>query len=271
MALNLDKMRERLLNANNKGSGLQGMWKIPEGPSVIRIVSTADGDPFRDYWLHYNVGENIGFLCPKKNFGQECPVCEYASKLYRTNKEEDQNLAKKLFAKQRFFSPVLVRGEEDKNIRWWSYGSRVYKDLLKLITNEEYGDITDSKRGTDLVLDNSKPQGAAFPQTSIQPRRKESALCAEMTDERCSELLNTIPDLNKMLKKVTPAEIQKMLDEWILGGDTTEENPDKATRDDVEKYGKKPKTPKKAEEKGEPKKATEESPIDKAYDELMKE
>ena len=57
MAIDLAKMRAKLDSVKNKG-GKTGFWKPPEGESTIRIVPTKDGDPFKDYWFHYNLGNN---------------------------------------------------------------------------------------------------------------------------------------------------------------------------------------------------------------------
>ena len=53
------------------------------------------------------------------------------------------NLAKDLSPRQRFFTPVLVRGEEAEGVRVWGFGKEAYTALLQLVLNEEYGDITD--------------------------------------------------------------------------------------------------------------------------------
>ena len=34
------------------------MWKPQAGAQHIRILPTADGDPFREFHFHYNVGKN---------------------------------------------------------------------------------------------------------------------------------------------------------------------------------------------------------------------
>ena len=84
MGLDMKKMRAKKQALENRGDGgkSSSFWKPQEGEQTIRIVPTADGDPFKDYWFHYNVGKNSGFLCPKKNYGEDCPVCDFASKLW---------------------------------------------------------------------------------------------------------------------------------------------------------------------------------------------
>jgi hypothetical protein len=81
MALNLDAMRAKLDKLNGKGGDSKtNFWRPDEGESNIRIVSTPDGDPFKERFFHYNLGTS-GFLCPKKNFGDNCPVCSFGNQL----------------------------------------------------------------------------------------------------------------------------------------------------------------------------------------------
>ena len=75
MGINMDKMRQKLSQLQGNGNSNKDLfWRPPEGESTIRIVPTPDGDPFKDFWFHYNVGNNPGFLSPKRNFGDDCPL-----------------------------------------------------------------------------------------------------------------------------------------------------------------------------------------------------
>ena len=122
MALNLDAMKAKLDKLNGKGDNAKkNFWRPEDGESNIRIVSTPDGDPFKEKFFHYGIGGQ-SFLCPKRNFGDDCPACNFANKLWNEGTEESKRQAKEMFAKQRFFSPVLVRGEEAEGIRVWGYG-----------------------------------------------------------------------------------------------------------------------------------------------------
>ena len=219
MGINLDKMREKLAALRGEGKGGDSVfWRPEDGEQDIRIVPTADGDHFKEMWFHYNV-EKGGFLCPKRNFGDDCPVCDFASQLWRegvdNNDEHSKKTAKSLFVRQRFFSPVMVRGAENLGVRIWGYGKTAYENLLSLVLNPEYGDITDTEAGTDLTLTYGKPPGASFPQTKLVPRRRSSALCEDLTPDKCAELLDSIPDFGGLFERKTTAEVQTMLDNFV--------------------------------------------------------
>ena len=230
MAIDLAKMRAKLDSVKNKG-GKTGFWKPPEGESTIRIVPTKDGDPFKDYWFHYNLGNNTGFLSPKKNFGEDDPLDDFVRGLWREKTDESIKLAKNLCARQRFFAPVLVRGEEDRGVQVWGFGKMAYQQLLELVLNPDYGDITDTEDGTDLVIKHEKPAGASFPKTTITPRRRTGPLCDDAVggSEERAKLLDSIPDFDGLFERKTPEQVQVMLNE-CLDGDTA------GASEDVVKY-----------------------------------
>ena len=228
MALDLNKMKEKRAALNNRG-GKRVFWRPTDGEQTIRIVPTADGDPFKDFWFHYNVGDNAGFLSPKRNFGEDDPLDSFVRKLFNDGNDESIKMAKNLMARQRFFSPVIVRGEEDQGVRIWGYGKMVYEQLLNLVLNPEYGDITDTSNGTDLVLHYGKPQGASFPQTKLTPRRSPSPLC-EAGPDGAAELLDSIPDFNTLFERKTPEEVGTLLDAYLLDDADAEGNSSETTK-----------------------------------------
>lgn len=222
MAINLEAMRAKLEQSKNgkKASGKNStMWKPQAGAQHIRILPTADGDPFREFHFHYNVGKNPGIYCNKRNDGGECAICDFASKLWREGVEaDDQNLkneAKKLFARKRYYSPVLVRGSESEGVKVWAYGKTAYETLLGYVLDPDYGDITDSQTGTDIKLTYTLASGpGAFPKTALQPRRRPSILCDDNVAD-CQELLDSVPVIDNLFDRKSSEEIQTLLDGYL--------------------------------------------------------
>jgi len=254
MSVDMNRIKDRLDQLKGKNKDNKHFWRPTIGSeTTIRIVPTADGDPFKDFYFHYNVGKDTpGFLCPKRNFGDDCPVCEFATKLYREGDEASMKEAKNLFTRQRFFTPVLVRGEESEGVRVWGFGKTAYETLLKLVLNPEYGDITDVEAGTDLVIGYDKPTGASFPQTKITPRRRSSVLCDEMDPATCAKLLENIPDFNGLFDRRSTEEVTAILDKHLLGDD-----PDSSSSETVKYSAEKEKS------------TSEETVVETAFEELM--
>ena len=148
---------------------------------------------------------------------------DFVRQLYKDGSDESIKLAKNLSARQRFFAPVLVRGEEAKGVRLWGFGKTAYRELLNLVLNPEYGDITDPESGTDLVIGYGKPAGASFPETKITPRRKSSPLHKD--SERVVELMENIPDFEELFEngRKTPDEVQDILAAYLDSEEASEE------------------------------------------------
>ena len=162
-------------------------------------------------------------MSPKKIFGEDDPLDSFVRQLFNEGTDESIKMAKNLMARQRFFSPVIVRGEEDKGVRIWGYGKTVYEQLLNLVLNPEYGDITDPESGTDLQLNYGKPAGAAFPQTKLMPSRRTSAICPDISEAECAELLESIPDFSTLFERKSSEDVQRMLDEYLADDESAED------------------------------------------------
>ena len=238
MAIDIKKMREKLNKLNDKsGKGKTTQyWKpIENADSSIRIVPTEDGDPLKEYYFHYLRSEKKfqSVLCPKKNFGENCPMCDLVSKLYKEGDEESRKMAKDMSAKQRFFSPIVVRGEEEKGVQLWGYSKTIYEELLKLMLNPEYGDITDQDEGLDLVVSSSKKAGKMFAETSLTPKRKSSPLASRK--ELITEIVNHGTDFDNLFERKTASQVAEILDNFLKGGgDEGGEVSEPASSDDAE-------------------------------------
>jgi len=228
MALNIEAMRQKLSNSQNRSSGKSNdtKWRPQEGDQTIRILPTADGDPFKEFFFHYNVGKNPGILCPKKNYNEHCPICDFASQLWRdgvdNNSDQSKNAAKKLFARKRYYSPVMIRGQESNGVKIWAYGKTAYETLLGYVLDPDYGDITDPETGTDLVLSYTVPgTPGSFPKTQLKPRRRPSVLCDDAIAS-CDELLESVPDIEAQFTKLSSEDIQALMDEFLSSDSSSE-------------------------------------------------
>jgi hypothetical protein len=227
MGIDLEKMKQKRNALLNKDPNREIFWKPQDGDTVIRIVATPDGDPFKEYWFHYNLGKTPGFLSPKKNFNESDPLDDFVRKLFNERSDDSLKMAKNLMARQRFFAPVVVRGEEEKGVQIWGFGKRAYQDLLDLVLNPDYGDITDPESGTDLKITYGKPPGQQFPVTTIVPRRRSSVLNED--DAVAAQWLDNIPEFAQVFDRKTPEEVGTLLDEYLSGNLDASADTDAAT------------------------------------------
>ena len=221
MAIDLDAIRKKLNQLSGTNSRRNTMWRPQEGEeTTVRLLSFSvnDGQPFKERWFYYNVGNNPGLLAPYQ-FGQPDPIQDLIQKLRDDGSKESYELAKKLYPKMRSYAPVVVRGEEDKGVRLWSFGKTVYQSLLNIMLDEDYGDITDPAEGRDVKVVCTKAPGRMWASTEVRPRGKQSKLSDN--SDKTQKWMDEIPDLDEMYTCKTYEELEKIVNDWLNGDEDT--------------------------------------------------
>ena len=200
----------------------QYFWKAPMGKSQIRFVPFKENkeNPFSEVFFHYGIG-NRTMISPI-NYGEKDPIVEFSKELRKTSEPENWRLAKKLEPKMRVFAPVVVRGEENKGVRFWEFGKQVYQELLSYAADEDYGDFTDVVSGLDMTVE--VVQGNPYPQTSLRVKPKQSPLSDD--NNQVEKWLAEQPELLKYYKKFTYDEMKTALQDWLNPEDAEESVPD---------------------------------------------
>ena len=219
MAIDLDAIRNKLNQLSGNNSKRNVMWRPQEGEeATVRILAFPDNDgqPFKERWFYYNIGNNPGLLAPYQ-FGKNDPIQELITKLRDDGSKESYELAKKLYPKMRCYAPVIVRGEEEKGVRIWAFGKTVYQSLLNIMLDEDYGDITDPGQGRDVKVICTKAPGRQWASTEVRPRGKSTKL-SERT-ETAKGWLDTIPNLDEIYSLKTYEELEKIVTSWLNGTD----------------------------------------------------
>ena len=225
MDLSLIKKRlNQLQTTNNRTSSL---WKPQPGKTQIRIVPYAfnKDNPFIELFFHYNLN-NRSYLSPI-SFGRPDPIEEFAQKLKGSGSKEDYQLSKKLEAKMRTFAPVVVRGEEKQGVKFWGFGKTVYQELLSIIADPDYGDITDPVNGRDVVVEfiSAEESGASFPKTNIRVKPNQTPISE---DPDVLEVVKTQQDIKEIYQELSYEDLTEVLNEWLTPTeDTTEEEEEK--------------------------------------------
>jgi hypothetical protein len=223
MAIDLDAIRRKLGELSGKNNKRDQQWKPEEGKEyTVRLLAfqNNDGQPFKDRWYYYGVGTSPGILAPFQ-FGKPDPIKELRGKLYDEGSDTSRELAKKVAPKMRTFAPVIVRGEEDKGVRIWSFGKMVYQDILNLMLDEDYGDVTDPLEGRDIRVSVSKLPGKQFADTKISPRAKIEPLSRDSAQAK--KWLDSIPEVDEAVNLKSYEEIEKVVNDWINGGASSSE------------------------------------------------
>jgi len=221
--IDFDKIRNKvaqLSGERRKPGGSGNFWRPDVGEYTVRIVPfrNNDGQPFKERWFYYGIGDNPGLLTLRQ-FGKPDPVQDLIDKLRASDTPEGYEQAKKLYPKMRAYAAVIVRGEEDKGPRLWSFGKMVYQNLLNIMLDADYGDITDELDGHDIKVTVSQPAGRMWKQTDVMPRPRPSALSDDPA--LIEEWISNVPDLDAIYTTKSYDELEKIVNDWISGNDSS--------------------------------------------------
>ena len=220
--MNLDEIRKRMDRLQNKSNGKSksdykaNFWKPPSGEkSVIRIVPYKHNKeiPFTELYFYFGIDKPR--MMSLSNFDESDPILEFASQLRKSNDPDNMALAKKLYPKMRTFAPVIVRGEEDKGVRFWEFGKMVYQELLGVMMDEDYGDITDIAQGRDVTVEviPAAETGKMYDTTTVRVKPVQTPLSdsAETIESFLENQKNVIDLFNKYSFDEMKESLQKYL------------------------------------------------------------
>jgi len=222
--MDLNAIRKRLGQLQTTNNRTSSLWKPQPGKTQIRIVPYEfnKDNPFIELFFHYNLN-NRSYLSPI-SFGRPDPIEEFAQKLKASGNKEDYQLSKKLEAKMRTFAPVIVRGEESQGVKFWGFGKTVYQELLSIIADPDYGDITDPVNGRDVSVEfiSAEESGASFPKTNIRVKPNQTPISDEPS---VLELVKTSQkDITEIYQEQSYDDLTNVLNEWLNPSeDSTEE------------------------------------------------
>lgn len=225
MALNMNKVNEKQQELN-KPRGDFNFFSPKDGRNVIRICPPkGDKDVFwKEADTHFGVGPEGKLVTCLKMFKKKCPVCEEVARLKKSGNKEEQKLADKMRVNHRAYINIIDRGDPDKVDvpQVYNCGNSVLKELINLVCDPEYGDITDFESGFDITL--TKSGKGMNTEYKVTPKRKESPATTTITEK---ELQEALPDLDSLVVEKSADEIKA-----ILSGDDYED--DIVTDEEVE-------------------------------------
>ena len=221
--MDLNAIKNRLSQLQTTNNRTSNLWKPQPGNQIVRIVPYKfnKDNPFIELYFHYDLGGK-NYLSPI-SFGRPDPIEEFAQKLKSTGSKDDYRLGRKVEAKMRTYAPVVVRGEENQGVKFWGFGKTVYQELLSIIADPDYGDITDAVNGRDVavVFKTAEETGKSFPSTSIRVKPNQTPITED------ASLLETLTENQKNITEIyqeqSYEDLTQALNDYLNGGSTTEE------------------------------------------------
>ena len=227
--MDLNAIKKRLNQLQTTNTRTSNLWKPQPGTQVVRIVPYKfnQSNPFIELYFHYDLGGK-NYLSPI-SFGRPDPIEEFAQKLKSTGSKDDYRLGRKVEAKMRTFAPVVVRGEEKEGVRFWGFGKTVYQELLSIIADPDYGDITDPVSGRDVAVEfkTAEETGKSFPSTSIRVKPNQTPITED------AAVLESIKESQKNITEIYQErsydELTQALNDYLNGNSEEKEEKVKET------------------------------------------
>ncbi len=120
----------------------------------------------------------------KEHSSENCPVCQFTRKLYNTAERDtpEWKMANDLNTKTRYVYRVIVRGSDNETTPvFYESGPKIFENLFHILTETEYGNIVDPKKGRDFVI-TKEGTGRRSNYDKSMPSANTSALFGKVED-----------------------------------------------------------------------------------------
>jgi len=208
--VNIDELRkkyEQIQNAQQGGGNqdfLKKFFMMEEGTSVVRVLPSPEGDENEFYTetaIHRIDDRN--HHCPRVK-GQDCPVCDLYYRLWKMDADSAHDVARQIKPRKRYYMNVVDR--RDGSVKILSVGMKLFGKILDCFFDEDYGDITDLKKGWDFkVVKDTQGQWPNYDKSSPKPKSTSAGTPKEM-----SEWMDELHDIHGLVKVATYDDLKKM-------------------------------------------------------------
>ena len=214
--MDINAIKSKLATLQSTSNTKDNFWKPEPGQQVVRVVPYKHNkdNPFIELFFHYNLGNNKTYLSPL-SFGRPDPVAEFADKLKSTGNKDEWIQGKRLEPKMRTFAPVIVRGQENEGVKFWGFGKTVYQELLSVIADPDYGDITDAMNGRDIMIERQTPAeaGNQYGKTTVRVKPNQTPITED--DTQLQSVFDNQADLTELYTEPTYDDLKEVLKNYL--------------------------------------------------------
>ena len=219
MAIDLEALRakhEQLNNpagANTNTDFLNKFYQIPEGTNAVRILPWKDED--KEFYAETKIHRvpqpdgNVKNIHCRKVHGEKCPLCDLYYGLWKTGKKEDEDLARKIKPRARYYMNILDRASGDVKIL--SIGVILFKKIIGAMLDEDFGDITDPESGHDFkIVKEMEGQWPKYDQSSPRPKSSELGSKAEV-----ASIMDSLHEIHGLVKLEEYEDVKQATDTLV--------------------------------------------------------
>ena len=204
----LAKMRQAL-SETDTGSGSAGfLCALSEGVTIVRILPEVGDMPrfFQEVGIHQMPGKDgKRVYCPKfTSRGKlNCPVCEIVDQLYQAGDTASKAFAGQIRVQKKYWMNVIARADDKVGPKIYTPGVLVFRQLMSLIQDPDYGDITDVEDGYDIKIER---KGKGKTDTDYQARAAKNSSPLSDDPDKVDEWLSAAKDVSYVEVSTNPDE-----------------------------------------------------------------
>jgi len=203
MAIDLDALRAKHAELSNTGGNansdfLSNFLQVQEGTNAVRILPGKDEDTlfYAETKIHRVPdanGQVKNHHC-RKIHGEACPICDAYFALWKTGRTEDEDTARQIKPRARYYMNVVDR--ESGNVKILSIGVILFKKIIAAMLDEDFGDITDVNSGHDFkIIKIMEGQWPKYDQSQPRPKSSEAGSKAEIAG-----WMDSLHDIHALVK-----------------------------------------------------------------------
>ena len=236
-------LRDRLASKKEelKKKGQNGnVLFLKEGTIRVRVLPTGEDNDFVMEVNTVYLGPKVGGVISPSTFGEPCAIKEAFTKLSNSKNSEDKSLAKKLTERKKYLMPCIIftdlKGkniDEDKGVKLVQIPGTMYQEIIDYYLDEdEWGDLTDPKKGYDLKLTRSG-SGKNDTTYSVQPCKN-----TQLPKEWAKPV-----DLEELVRAIIPSyeDTEEKLNEFMIATESGDDDEDDSGKGSKPKKVNKPK------------------------------
>ena len=219
MAIDLDALRKKHEQLNNPAGAsqnsdfLQKFYQIPEGTNAVRILPWKDDE--KEFYAETKIHRvpqpdgNVKNIHCRKVHGEKCPMCDLYFGLWKTGRKDDEDLARKIKPRSRYYMNILDRDSGDVKIL--SVGVILFKKIIGAMLDEDFGDITDVESGHDFkIVKEMEGQWPKYDQSAPRPKSSELGSASEV-----ASVMDSLHNIHDLVKLEDYEEVKKATDMLI--------------------------------------------------------
>ena len=220
MAIDLDKIRALHTQLSAQGSSdnnfINNFYQISEGTNTVRILPSNEDE--KDFYAMTKIhrvptteGQVKNIHC-RRVHGEACPVCDLYFGLLKTGRKEDEDLARQIKARDRYYMNVVDR--DSSEVKILSVGIILFKKIISAILDEDFGDITDVDKGHDFkIIMYKEGQWPKYDQSQPRPKSEPAGSGADV-----ASWMEELHDIYSLVKLEDYEELKKISESLAVQG-----------------------------------------------------